>query len=63
MVGHTVADDEALISDGLIDSLAILRMIAQLEARLGISIPTDALQPEDFDNVNLIVETVGRVAH
>ncbi len=62
MVGHHVADDEALISEGLIDSLAILRMIAQLETRLGTSIPTESLQPEDFDSIDLIVVTVGRVA-
>lgn len=62
LAGHRVADEDALISGGLIDSLAILRMIAQLEKKLGISIPTDSLQPEDFDNINLIVETVQRVA-
>ncbi len=61
LVGHPVGDEEALISAGLIDSLAILRMIAQLEKRLGTSIPTDSLQPDDFDTIELIVETVGRV--
>ena len=61
LVGHAVADNDALISGGLIDSLAILRMIAGLERKLGMPIPTDSLQPEDFDNIDLIVETVERV--
>jgi len=61
LLGHPVGDDEALISAGLIDSLAILRMIVQLENQLGASIPTGSLQPDDFDTIELIVETVKRV--
>jgi acyl carrier protein len=55
------ADSAPLISSGLVDSLSVLRMIARLEEILGISLPTDQLQPEDFDSVDLIVETVRRV--
>jgi len=62
LVGHPVRDEDALISAGLIDSLAILRMIAQLEQQLGTSIATDSLQPDDFDTIELIVETVGRAS-
>lgn len=61
LIGHPVGDDEGLISAGLIDSLAIIRMIAELESRLGKAIPTDSLQPDDFDTIELIVETVKRV--
>jgi acyl carrier protein len=61
LVGRPVGDEEALISGGLIDSLAILRMIGELEGKLGKSIPTDSLQPDDFDTIALIVETVKRV--
>lgn len=62
MIDTRVKDDESLIASGLIDSLSVLKLIAGLEARLGIHMPTDALQPEDFDSIDLIVDTVERVA-
>jgi methoxymalonate biosynthesis acyl carrier protein len=62
IAGRAVRDDQRLVSSGLIDSLSILKLISQLERKLKVSIPTDALQPEDFDNVDLMVETVQRVA-
>jgi hypothetical protein len=33
-----------------------------LEKKLNVSIPSETLQPEDFDDLDLIVETVARVA-
>jgi acyl carrier protein len=61
MVGSAVDDDESLIVSGRIDSLSILKLIARLEQKLSISMPASQLQPEDFDTVDLIVETVERV--
>ena len=61
MVGSSVDDDESLIVSGRIDSLSILKLIAKLEQKLSISMPASQLQPEDFDNIDLIVETVERV--
>jgi len=62
MTGSKVADSDALISSGLIDSLSILKLISKLEAKLNVSIPTENLQPDDFESVDWIVETVQRVA-
>lgn len=62
LVGHRVTEHETLISSGLLDSLSILRLIGELEKALGITIPTDSAQPDDFDSIALIVETVRRVA-
>ena len=62
MVGRPVNDADTLISSGLIDSLSILKLIGRLEGRLNISMPTETLQPDDFDTIDYIVETVERVA-
>jgi acyl carrier protein len=62
MTGSPVADSDPLISSGLIDSLSILKLISKLESKLGVAIPTDNLQPDDFESVDWIVETVQRVA-
>lgn len=57
-----VRDDELLVSSGIIDSLRVLKLISRLEDQLQIRIPTDQVQPEDFDSVELILETIERVA-
>src|SRR5258705_9088856 len=57
-----VRDDELLVSSGIIDSLRVLKLISRLEDQLQIRIPTDQVQPEDFDSVDLILETIERVA-
>jgi acyl carrier protein len=62
MCGAQVGDSDTLISSGLIDSLSILKLIARLETRLSVSLPPETLQPDDFDSIDLIVETVQRVA-
>ena len=62
IVGRKVKDDEAIISSGLIDSLAVLRLISKMEKKLGIRIPPDNLQPDDFDSVEITLETLSRVA-
>lgn len=58
---RTPKDSAPLISSGLIDSLALLRLLARLEQKLGITIPTDRVQPDDFDSIDFIVETIQRV--
>lgn len=62
IVGQPVNDDVRLISSGMIDSLSVLRLITLIEKKLNVTIPTETLQPEDFDDLDLIVQTVERVA-
>lgn len=61
LIGRPPRKTDRLISSGMIDSLSVLKLIALLEDRLSISIPPDNLQPEDFDTLDLIAETVRRV--
>ena len=62
IAGRPVNDGQRLVSSGLIDSLSVLRLISLLEKKLNVSIPSETLQPEDFDDLDLIVNTVERVA-
>jgi len=61
LTGKAIKDGQKLVSSGLIDSLAVLKLISLLEKKLNIVIPPETLQPEDFDDVALIVETIERV--
>lgn len=62
MVGRPLKQGETLISSGLIDSLSVLRLIADLEKRLTVTLDAGALQPDDFDDIDLIVMAVQRAA-
>lgn len=62
MVNSAFSDSESIVSSGLIDSLSILKLISKLEKKLGVAIPTDYVQPDDFESVDWIVETVQRLA-
>jgi len=62
LIGRPLKPGQTLISSGLIDSLSVLKLIGLLEKKLHIKIPPETLQPEDFDDLDLIVETVERVA-
>jgi acyl carrier protein len=62
IVKRPVRDDQCVISTGIVDSLSVLDLISLLEKRLQIRIPTEKVQPEDFDSVEIIVETLERVA-
>ena len=62
LVGRPIKDGQRLVTSGMIDSLSVLKLIGLLEKKLGVTLPPETLQPEDFDDVDLIVETVERVA-
>ena len=62
LIGRPLKKGETLISSGLIDSLSVLRLIGDLEKRLAVKMHTAALQPDDFDDIDLIVTTVQRAA-
>jgi acyl carrier protein len=61
LTGRPIKDGQKLVSSGLIDSLSVLRLISLLEKKLRILIPPGTLQPEDFDDLDIIVETIERV--
>ena len=62
LVGSRVDDADALISAGLIDSLSIVKLIGQIERKLDVVLPLEDVQPDDFDSVDLVVETFQRLA-
>jgi len=61
LTGKNIKEGQKLVTSGLIDSLAVLKLISLLEKKLRIVIPPETLQPEDFDDVALMVETIERV--
>ena len=54
------AHQEGLVEDGIIDSLDLTRIIASLDEAFNIHIPAGEIEPENFDNINAILEMVHR---
>jgi acyl carrier protein len=53
-------DDYDLLGNGVIDSLGLLRLIAWLEQRFGVSVDEIDIAPEDFRTVSAIGDVVAR---
>jgi methoxymalonate biosynthesis acyl carrier protein len=57
-----VHDEQCVVSTGMVDSLSVLKLIVILEKKLQILIPREQVQPEDFDSIEIILDTLERVA-
>jgi acyl carrier protein len=59
--GIQIVENTPLISSGLIDSLALVQILAKLEDVTQLRIPAAKVQPKDLDNVTLMLATAARV--
>ena len=51
---ETLADDENLIDQGLIDSVSILELIAFIEGEFSVTLPVDEVVPENFRSIRAL---------
>ncbi|MEU2790639.1 phosphopantetheine-binding protein [Streptomyces sp. NPDC007100] len=54
--------EQDLLAEGWLDSLGVLHVVAWLENRYGVTVPTDALSLRNFRSVRAIRETAERAA-
>ena len=59
--GVQIRKDTPLVSSGLIDSLALVGILAMLEDITQMRIPAGKIQPKDMDTVELMFATAQRV--
>lgn len=57
----SLALDRPLIDDRILDSMDIQRLVAFVEARFGVRVPDDQLEPDNFASVRAIARMVGRL--
>ncbi len=53
--GADIADSDELLLSGLIDSIAVMRMVRLLEAELGVAIPAEDIIIEHFESIDAMV--------
>lgn len=56
------SDDTDLIDGGFLDSLALVELLFEIELRLGVSVPLDTLEIDDFRTISRIAGVVATSA-
>ena len=56
-----ITEDTALVSSGLVDSLALGEILMKLENITGLRIPAGKVQAKDMNTVNLMLATAERI--
>ena len=56
-----IGPEDSLIECGLLDSIALVQVIAFLEAEAGVTVPDQEVIPDNFDTVKRIAEFVARL--
>ncbi len=59
--GITIGEDTPLVSSGLIDSMALVDVLSELEDLTHLRIPPGKVQPKDMNTVALMFATAQRV--
>jgi acyl carrier protein len=59
--GVRLSADSSLIKSGLIDSFALVDVLAKLEDVTNLRIPASKVQPKDMETVTLMLATARRV--
>jgi len=55
------ATHTTLIDDGVIDSFDIITLIAEIDDRIGVTIPPEELIPENFNSYKAISALIARL--
>lgn len=51
-------NEEALVDDGILESLDILTIIAEIASKYGVQIPSDEIIPDNFNSAEALFELV-----
>jgi len=59
--GREVSKDESLLAAGILDSLAVVKLVAYVEAEFDVEIPDSDFDPDNFESVATITELIERI--
>ena len=54
-------NEDALVTEGVLDSFDIIAIVSELNEYYGIKIDVDDLEPENFDTVQAILDLVNKL--
>jgi acyl carrier protein len=56
--GQSLADDESLLENGLLDSMAIVKLVGFIEERFGVQLSDDEFDPDHFETLQTIAAMI-----
>lgn len=59
---YTIADNDQLLEQGIIDSFGIMTLLGFLEEKFAVHIEGDDLTPENFSSISTISALINRKA-
>lgn len=57
----SISENDPLIDRGIIDSMALMRLLAFIEERAGVRVPDDEVIPDNFQTVATIDSLIQRL--
>jgi len=61
--GKSLTAEEDLISNGILDSMGILRLTSFIEEKFGIKVTDEDINPENFRTINCLKEFIESKQH
>ena len=52
---------DALIDDGILDSLDIVSLVAAIDTEFGVAVPAEEIIPENFNSAKLIMALINKI--
>ena len=54
-------NNDALIDDGILDSLDIVTLVTEINAEFDVTIPAEEIVPENFNSAEALMELITRL--
>lgn len=55
-----LSNDDDLLDMGILDSMAIMQLVGHLEKQYGITVPTEEIDPANFESINALVAFIDK---
>lgn len=55
------ASADALIDDGILDSLDIVSLVAAIDTEFGVAVPAEEIVPENFNSAQALFDMIRRI--
>lgn len=56
-----VGFDDSLIKSKVLDSITVVDLLVSIEEKTGKNIPQHLINPDNFDTINIIIETLKKL--
>jgi acyl carrier protein len=58
--GYHYSDEASLLEEGIVDSVAIMELVAYIEESMQIQVKEDEITPDNFDSITRLANYVRR---